>query len=161
MVLSGKDAQRMSAAALNAIPIVTRSGNIIRLEQLATIDIISAPSNINRLGGKQSMSLQLRPNESLTLEDAVEQIETEILPDINAMARDAGVSISLRGAASAMDQTWKAMQSNVVTGCDISTHGYFASQLFHAFDNFTGNSCCGGRRHWRSGFVEYICSPTS
>lgn len=115
MVLSGKDAQRMSAAALNAIPIVTRSGNIIRLEQLATIDIISAPSNINRLGGKQSMSLQLRPNESLTLEDAVEQIETEILPDINAMARDAGVSISLRGAASAMDQTWKAMQSNVVT----------------------------------------------
>ncbi|MGB2319586.1 MAG: efflux RND transporter permease subunit, partial [Candidatus Puniceispirillum sp.] len=115
MVLSGKDAQRMSADALNAIPIVTRSGNIIRLEQLAKIDIISAPSNINRLGGKQSMSLQLRPNESLTLEDAVEQIETEILPDISVMARDAGVSISLRGAASAMDQTWKAMQSNVVT----------------------------------------------
>ena len=31
------------------------------------------------------------------------------------MARYAGVSISLRGAASAMNQTLKAMQSNVVT----------------------------------------------
>ncbi|ADE38595.1 efflux RND transporter permease subunit [Candidatus Puniceispirillum marinum] len=115
MVLSGKEAQNMSADALNTIPIVTRSGNIIRLEQLAKIDIVSAPGNINRLGGKQSLSLQLRPNESITLEDAVQQIETEILPKINDMARDAGVSISLRGAASAMDQTWKAMQSNVAT----------------------------------------------
>ena len=58
------------------------------------------------------MSLRLRPTEKLPLEKAVEIIETELVGRSNRGV--AGVSISLSGAASALDATWQAMKANVM-----------------------------------------------
>ena len=115
MVLSGKDARKLTAAALSDIPVVTGAGNVLRLDQLATVEIISAPEQIRRLGGRQSLSLQLRPNEAVPLEQAVQIIEDEILTGLRADASAAGVTIAVKGAASALEETWTAMQSNVAT----------------------------------------------
>ena len=114
LVVAGKDATNLTAAQLSDIPIVTRSGNILRLGQLAKIDIVSAPEQIRRIGGRQAMSLQLRPNSSLPLEQAVAKIEQEIINEIRDIAGDAGVTVSLNGAASALNATWQAMQANVL-----------------------------------------------
>ena len=105
----------MTAGALQDIPIVTRAGNVLRLHQLARIEIVNAPEQVRRLGGRQAISLQIRPNNSLALEDVVAIIDNEVLPDIRAEAAPQGVSIKLEGAASALDQTWRAMQNNVLT----------------------------------------------
>ena len=70
---------------------------------------------MRRLGGRQSISIQLRPNYALALEEVVAIIDDEILPDIRAEALHQGVSIKLEGAASALDQTWRAIQGNVIT----------------------------------------------
>ena len=115
MVLSGSDAENLTAGALQNIPIITRGGLVLRLNQLAKIDVVTAPEQVRRLGGRQSISLQLRPNETLALEDVVDIIDSEILPEIRSEAISQGVSIKLEGAASALDQTWRAMQSNVLT----------------------------------------------
>ena len=42
-------------------------------------------------------------------------IDDEILPEIRNEAKRQGVSVKLEGAASALDQTWRAMQGNVLT----------------------------------------------
>ena len=76
---------------------------------------MNAPEQVRRLGGRQSISLQLRPNDALALEDVVTIIDNEILPDIRNDADRQGVSVKLEGAASALDQTWRAMQGNVLT----------------------------------------------
>ncbi|MDA7599213.1 efflux RND transporter permease subunit [Alphaproteobacteria bacterium] len=115
MVLAGKDARNLTAAQLSDIPVVTRGGAILTLDQLANIEIVSAPEQIRRLSGKQSLSLQLRPNESLPLEDAVEIVETKILKELREIAAETGVTISQRGAASALEKSWSAMQANVLT----------------------------------------------
>jgi len=115
MVLSGANAENLTAGELQNIPIVTRSGLVLRLHQLAQIEVVTAPEQVSRLGGRQSISLQLRPNNALALEDVVAIIDNEILPDIRAEALQQGVSIKLEGAASALDQTWRAMQGNVMT----------------------------------------------
>jgi len=115
MVLSGANAENLTAGELQDIPIVTRSGLVLRLHQLAQIEVVTAPEQVSRLGGRQSISLQLRPNNALALEDVVANIDNEILPDIRAEALQQGVSIKLEGAASALDQTWRAMQGNVMT----------------------------------------------
>ena len=114
LVVAGKDATKLTAAQLSDIPIITRGGNILRLGQLAQIDIVSAPEQIRRIGGRQAMSLQLRPNSNLPLEQAVEKIESEIINEIRYIAGEAGVSVSLNGAASALNATWQAMQANVL-----------------------------------------------
>ena len=115
MVLSGKNAENLTASELQDIPIVTRSGLVLRLHQVAKIDVVNAPEQVRRLGGRQSISLQLRPNNALALEDVVTIIDNEILPDIRNYADRLGVSVKLEGAASALDQTWRAMQGNVLT----------------------------------------------
>ena len=114
LVVAGRDASNLTAAQLSEIPIVTRGGAILRLGQLAEIEIISAPQQIRRIGGSQTISLRLRPTNSLTLEQAVAIIENEIFPDIRPIASEAGVSLSLSGAASALDATWEAMKANVL-----------------------------------------------
>ena len=53
LVVFGQDASKLTAAQLGDIPIVTRSGGILRLSQLAKIEIISAPEQIRRIGGSQ------------------------------------------------------------------------------------------------------------
>ena len=114
LVVAGRDASNLTAAQLSEIPIVTRSGSILRLGQLADIEIISAPQQIRRIGGSQAISLRLRPTNALTLEQAVQLIEEEVFPIIRPVASEAGVSLSLSGAASALDATWQAMKANVM-----------------------------------------------
>jgi HAE1 family hydrophobic/amphiphilic exporter-1 len=115
MVVSGKDAENLTTNALKDIPIVTKLGNVLRVEQLAKIEVISAPEQIRRLGGRQAISIRLRPTEALSLEDVVNVIDTEILPSIRGDTIDRGVTIKLEGAASALATTWAAMQTNVLT----------------------------------------------
>ena len=115
MVLSGSNAENLTAGELQDIPIVTRSGLVLRLHQVAKINVVNAPEQMRRLGGRQSISLQLRPNNTLALEDVVSIIDNEILPDIRNDAQRQDVSVKLEGAASALDQTWRAMQGNVLT----------------------------------------------
>ena len=38
-----------------------------RVDQLARVEIISAPQEIRRIGGQQALSIQLRPHEGLPL----------------------------------------------------------------------------------------------
>ena len=90
MVLSGSNAENLTAGELKDIPIVTRSGLVLRLHQLAQIDVVNAPEQVRRLGGRQSISLQLRPNNTLALEEVVTIIDNEILPDIRVEALQQG-----------------------------------------------------------------------
>ena len=115
LVLSGVDAQNLTVETLGNIPIIARSGNIMSLDQLASIEIVSAARQINRIGGRQAISIRVRPEESLALEDAVSIIENDIIPNIRGQASEQGVSIFVRGAASELARTWTSMQSNVIT----------------------------------------------
>ena len=119
MVLSGKNAQQMSVETLAGIPIVTKSGDILQLDQLAEIKIVSSPRQIRRLGGRQALSIQLRPEESMALEDAIKIVESKIISEIRSEASEKNVFISLRGAASELTRTWDSMQINVLTAIGV------------------------------------------
>ena len=57
LVVSGKDAQKLTMETLGNIPIIARSGNIMSLDQLANIEIVSAARQIRRIGGRQAISI--------------------------------------------------------------------------------------------------------
>ena len=119
LVLEGRMAGDLNLADLNALPIVTRSGDVMRADQIADIAIVNAEQSIRRLGGKQALTVRLRPEESLALEDAIATIESEIIPEIANFARDKNVSVAVSGAASALAETWEAMQANVLTAIGV------------------------------------------
>ena len=131
---------------------------MLRLHQLAQIDVVNAPEQVRRLGGRQSISLQLRPNNALALEEVVAIIDNEILPDIRGEAMQQGVSIKLEGAASALDQTWRAMQGNVITAIFVIflllviLLRSFVLPFYHPINNTSG----GGRRDRWACRSQYI-----
>ena len=114
LTLAGQNAGNLSISDLENLPIITPSGEVVSAGQLARVSFVSAPEQIRRIGGNQARSLQLRPDESLPLESAIQKIETEIMPQIAPLAAEKNVQVSVRGAAGELARTWAAMQTNVL-----------------------------------------------
>jgi len=113
MQLRGKTAGQLSIDQLKSLPIVAKDGSMVRLSQVASVDFVNAPEEIQRLGGRLVMSVVLRPVESLTLEDSIAVIENDIIPELNDLM-PSGTSIEISGAASELATTWQAMKANVM-----------------------------------------------
>ena len=64
---------------------------------------------------KRQISIRVRPNENIALEDAISIIDNEIINQLRGAASEKNISIFVRGAASELARTWSAMQSNVIT----------------------------------------------
>ena len=119
LVLSSEQSGRLDLAALEKLPLVTRTGALIQLSQIADVDIVSAPQTIRRLDGKLALSIRLRPIEEIPLENAVLLINTDILPEIDRLAKAQNVSVEVSGAAGELKRTWSAMQTNVLTALGV------------------------------------------
>ena len=113
LTLAGQNAGNLSISDLENLPIITPSGEVVSAGQLARVSFVSAPEQIRRIGGNQASFLQLRPDESLPLESAIQKIENEILPQIASLAAEKNVQVNVRGAAGEL-LTWAAMQTNVM-----------------------------------------------
>ena len=119
LVLSGQKAGEHRLSDLGSLSVIGEKGEIYRIDQLAKVELISAPQEIRRIGGQQALSIQLRPNESVPLEAAIEQIENTILPTLSAELNSKPVQINVKGAASELARTWTAMQLNVLTAIGV------------------------------------------
>ena len=73
------------------------------MSQVAEIDLIGVPEQIKRLSGRRVITLQLRPHESISLEDAVLKLQNSV---IEPLMKDvpSGISINLSGAASELEE---------------------------------------------------------
>ena len=103
--MSGQDAGDYALSDLGGLPVIGQGGEIYRVDQLARVEIISAPQEIRRIGGQQALSIQLRPHEGLPLEAAIAEIEGTILPALFAEIDDQLIQIKVKGAASELART--------------------------------------------------------
>ena len=71
------------------------------------------PEQIKRLSGRRVLTLQLRPHESISLEDAVLKLQKLVIKPIEKNL-PIGTSINLSGAASELERTWISMKQNVL-----------------------------------------------
>lgn len=113
LVLTSDKANVSKIDNLKDLPLITKSGELARLSQVAEIKIIGVPQQIKRLSGRRVITLQLRPHESISLEDAVLKLQDLVVNPIEKDTPD-GVSINLSGAASELERTWVAMKNNVM-----------------------------------------------
>ena len=119
LVLSSEQSGKLDLAALEELPLVTRTGTLIQLSQVADVDIVSAPQNIRRLDGKLALTVRLRPIEDIPLENAVQTITSQILPAVATVSQAQNVTIDVSGAAGELQRTWSAMQANVLTALGV------------------------------------------
>ena len=92
---------------------VTNSGENITLSQVADFEIVGLPNQIKRLSGKRVLSIQVRPNENISLEEAIKILNQKLITPLKNNLPP-GVFIDISGAASELERTWENMQNNVI-----------------------------------------------
>ena len=97
-----------TAEELSAAPLMTPSGLVVRLGDLVELSTELGPPAIRRLNHRRTVTLTVDPPASLSLEDALRTIDTEVLPKLRA-DMSAGGSIRMAGSADSLSQTLATM----------------------------------------------------
>ena len=114
LVLASTTATRLSIDGLAQLPVVSPRGDVYRLAHLAEVDVVNAPVEILRFAGRQVMELQVRPDERITLEEAVTVIEEALEPFRNPELRRRGIGFQISGAAGDLAEAWALLKTNLL-----------------------------------------------
>jgi multidrug efflux pump subunit AcrB len=96
---------------LESIPLATPAGTVVPLGELMDIERTVGPSQISRFEGRRTIRLQFEPPDNMSLQEAIEILETEVEPVLKAMLPPDG-SIQYGGSASSLKRAIKTMSQN-------------------------------------------------
>jgi multidrug efflux pump subunit AcrB len=100
-----------SPEAMAAMPISTPLSGVQTIGSLATITRTVGPSQLQRVDGQRTVSLQVIPPENVTVEEALAILRADVGPKIfEALPSDA--SINYRGSADRLEGALKEMRNN-------------------------------------------------
>ncbi|WP_298839759.1 efflux RND transporter permease subunit [uncultured Roseobacter sp.] len=94
-------------------PVVTPSGGIVPVSALADVVVTAGPTEIRHRDRLRTVTLEIRPSDTLPLEAAVELLETEVISALQERGLPDGVRLSVSGTADQLSQTWDAIQINL------------------------------------------------
>lgn len=113
LTLYGNVERARETQAIGDLPVVTRSGAIVPARSLADIEITAGPTEIHHLERFRVVTLQIKPDAHMPLEDALERLET-IISDIQAEGIPPTVRMGLGGAADNLAEAWDELVVNLV-----------------------------------------------
>jgi len=93
------------------LPIQTPSGTIVTMDELVDIQRDVGPSQIQRVDGRRTISLQLNPEEGMSLQEAMEIIKQQVEPELLQQMAGKG-SVSYGGSADSLKGAIKNMGEN-------------------------------------------------
>jgi multidrug efflux pump subunit AcrB len=83
-------------------PIVTPSGRVVPMGDLVKLETTLGPTQIRRLDHRRTVTLTMDPPATLALQDALQTIDKDILPELHKQLPDG--TIRLAGSADRLDQ---------------------------------------------------------
>ncbi len=96
---------------LEALPLVTPSGEIQTVGELAEVTRTAGPSQIRRIDRRRTLTLQVTPPQGMPLEVAIATLEEQVVPVIKPLMPDNGV-ISFHGTAEALSEALRSMSGS-------------------------------------------------
>jgi len=90
--------------------VATPTGDLVTFDSLAKLERSSSISVIRHLGGKRTITLQVTPPKGLTVQETIEIIEKDILPQV----KEKNVDIKLTGTADKLIDTIASMKLNLI-----------------------------------------------
>ncbi len=116
LVLKGDPS--VSAAArtqdVGNYPVVTPSGQILPVSALADVVLTAGPTEIRHRERLRTVTLEVRPSDTLPLEQAVELLETGVVDVLTAQGLPSDIRLNVSGTADQLSQTWNAIQINLI-----------------------------------------------
>ena len=95
---------------IESLPVVAPSGTILPVRSLADVRITSGPTEILHRERVRTVTLEIRPPPSMTLEEAMDAVRTGIIAPLAREGLPAGVRMGLSGTADKLTATHEAMK---------------------------------------------------
>ena len=96
---------------LLALPIATPGGGVQNLGDLVSIERAVGPTNLQRVDGRRTVTLNVTPPPEVTLEEAIEKLQAEATPAIKALL-PTNASVRYRGNADRLKQALTEVRKN-------------------------------------------------
>lgn len=116
---AGNDRIRTPEDLYNAL-IATPHGETVTVGSLASLERSGGLTQIRHYERNRTVSLQITPPEEITLQEAMEAIEDEIVPALQEEGLMSGMMFGMSGAADRLTETRRALQWNFVVAVMIS-----------------------------------------
>ena len=113
MILKSHDSQVDSPEALYLTQIATPNAGLVPISQLSAIDYTTGITKIRHVGGKRTITLQVTPPMTMTLEEAVETLGNAI-GGMGAQGMFKGTDVKLAGQADKLMETVGSMKWNLL-----------------------------------------------
>ncbi len=97
--------------SLADVPVVTGNGSITQLAELVDIKRTVGPSNLTRLDGNRTISLNINPPEGWSLEETIAVLKAQVEPKLRAALPDDG-NILYGGSADQLEKAISVMAEN-------------------------------------------------
>jgi HAE1 family hydrophobic/amphiphilic exporter-1 len=98
---------------VGSYPVVTPSGQIVPVSVLADVVLTAGPTEIRHRDRLRTVTLEIRPADSLPLEQAVEILERDVVAVLQKQGIPGDIRLSVSGTADQLSQTWSAIQINL------------------------------------------------
>jgi HAE1 family hydrophobic/amphiphilic exporter-1 len=104
---------RAHTQGIDSLPVVTGEGQILPVRSLAQVLVTSGPTEIRHLERERTVTLEIRPANTMPLESALELLQDQVIAPLESGGMPPGVTIRLSGTADQLTQTWDAMVLNL------------------------------------------------
>ncbi|MEA1920622.1 MAG: efflux RND transporter permease subunit [Campylobacterota bacterium] len=114
MILKSYDDIIDSPEALYMTQVATPTAGLIPMSELAHLLHTTGITKIRHVAGKRTITLQVTPPMTMTLEEAVEILDQGILSGMRSQGMFKGANVSLAGKADKLAETVESMQWNLL-----------------------------------------------
>ena len=108
-VSNGTAREQKNTQSLGKLPILTRNGAIVPLASLASVDIVSGPTEIRHIERLRTVTLQITPAPDIALETAIDRLRRDVIAPERAAGLPPGVVMRVSGTADQLAITWQSI----------------------------------------------------
>ena len=114
LTLKGPETDDMRTQGIGALPIVTQDGLILPASELARVEVTSGPTEIRHVERERTVTVVVSLADGMPLEQAMEILEADVIGALEAEGLPPGVELRLSGTADQLEQTFAALQVNLL-----------------------------------------------
>jgi len=114
LMLMGPEGNVTSTQGIAALPVVTRSGDILPASSLSDVVVTSGPTEIRHIERSRTVTLQITPPPAMALGDALDALQTQVVGPLYQDGLPPGVKLRLSGTADKLAATWTEMKFDLL-----------------------------------------------
>ena len=121
LTIVGSESFVQQTQDVGTLTLATPSGQLVPLSSIANVAFSSGPEQINRRERQRTITIAVSPPDNVTLQEAMEQIESQIVTPLEAGEQlKGGYRVHLAGTVDKLRATWDALFWNVVLALAIT-----------------------------------------